>query len=321
MKHIRYSETLSGAAGRYGVLSGQSTMGAPVLDGLLFPNNSNARKMRVGMRQGTANVTQIDNVLPIDNCTWVDDTLVSVIIPVYNKEHFLGESLDSVLSQTYENLEVILIDDCSTDTSRDIIKLYENRDSRIRYIKLDCNSGAAAARNAGIAAATGRYIAFIDADDIWMPEKLEKQIEELSSGDKGFSFTAIEMIDEDGRVVKGKRDVKPIVSYSYLLTNTMIACSSVILDRKVTGNFRMPGVRKGQDFATWLSILKTGVNAYGIDEALVKYRLASNSISSNKVGALRRTWYIYRNVEQLSLVRSAYCFVMYALHAIKKYFF
>lgn len=250
-----------------------------------------------------------------------DQKLVSIIIPVYNKEKYIADSINSVLAQTYPDWELILVDDCSTDRSPEIIRNYMKTDERVRYTRLEQNSGAAVARNKALEIARGRYVAFIDADDIWLPQKLEKQIDFLTRIGQGFCYTAIEMIDDDGNPLKGKRPVKDVVNYRYLLTNTVIACSSVLIDRNITGDFRMPEVRKGQDFATWLSLLKKGLNAYGINEVLVRYRVAKDSISSNKLGALKRTWNIYRNVHGLGFFRSAWCFSLYTFHAVKKYFF
>jgi teichuronic acid biosynthesis glycosyltransferase TuaG len=247
------------------------------------------------------------------------DGLVSVITPVYNAEKFISKTLDSVLAQTYENFEHILVDDCSTDSSAEIIGEYAQHDARVKYVKLEKNSGAAAARNKALSLAEGRYVAFVDSDDEWKKDKLARQIELMREKGYGFTYTAIEMIDEEGKVVKSKRPVAPVVDYNYLLSNTVIACSSVVIDRSVSGPFLMPDVRKGQDFATWLSLLRGGMKAYGIDEALVRYRLVQGSISSNKFGALKRTWHIYRDVEHIGFFKSARHFSLYALHALKKY--
>ena len=250
-----------------------------------------------------------------------ENRLVSIITPVYNKEQHVAEAIESVMAQNYAEWELILIDDASSDDSRQVIRPFLDRDPKLRYIRLDRNEGAAYARNVGLEAARGRYVAFLDADDVWMPGKLEKQLDLMRSGGYGFSYTAIELIDEDGRVLKKKRKIAPVVDYLYLLCNTVIACSSVVLDRQIVGDVRMPPVRKGQDFATWLSILRRGVKAYGIDEVYVKYRISRGSISSNKLGALRRTWNIYRNVEHIHLFPACFYFSMYVLNAVKKYKF
>ena len=250
-----------------------------------------------------------------------DSNLVSIITPVYNSERFIAETIDSVIKQSFCNWELILIDDCSSDTSPEILQQYAGLDSRIKPLRLDENMGAAVARNKGIEQAGGRYIAFVDADDLWEPDKLALQLEHMRKNKAGICFTAIEMIDESGAVVKEKRKVKPKIGYRYLLTNTMIACSSVVVDREIAGDFRMPLVRRGQDYATWLMLMRGGLPAYGIDKPLTRYRLVSNSISSNKFVALKRTWNIYRQQEHLDIVRSAFYFCLYTLNAIKKYYF
>lgn len=248
-----------------------------------------------------------------------ENDLVSIITPVYNKENYIAQTIDSIRAQTFENWELLLIDDCSTDRSAEIIAEYQQKDARIRYGKLAQNGGAAVARNEALERAKGRFVAFLDADDLWKPEKLEKQLAIMRDRGLGFTYTAIGMIDENGNARKGKRPVRAQVDYRFLLSNTVIACSSVVIDRKVIGDFRMPLVRKGQDFATWLSILRKGHTAYGLDEALVRYRVAPGSISSNKWGALARTWRIYREQEHLPLLPALGYFTRYAFHAVKKY--
>lgn len=248
-----------------------------------------------------------------------ENGLVSIITPVYNKERYLAQTIDSIRAQTFENWELLLIDDCSTDRSAEIIETYRQKDPRIRYEKLAQNGGAAVARNEALARAKGRFVAFLDADDLWKPEKLKKQLVFMHDKGTGFTYTAIEMIDENGAPRRGKRPVCPKVDYRYLLSNTVIACSSVVIDRERIGDFRMPLVRKGQDFATWLSILRKGHVACGLDEALVRYRVAPGSVSSNKWGALARTWRIYRQQEHLPLLPACWYFSLYTFHAVKKY--
>lgn len=242
---------------------------------------------------------------------------VSVITPVYNAEEFLAETIESVLEQTYKSFEFLLIDDCSTDTSADIVKAYAKKDSRVRYIKLAENSGAAVARNKGLEEAQGRFIAFVDSDDKWYPEKLEKQLNYMKTENKAFTYTKYERISEEGEFL-GAPDFPSRLNYSGLLKNTAIACSTVVIDRDVIGDFRMPLVRKGQDTATWLKILKTHDYAYLVDEVLNQYRSRAGSLSSDKFGALKRTWNTYRNIEKLPLHKAIYYFVFYGLNAVKR---
>ena len=243
---------------------------------------------------------------------------VSIITPVYNSEKFIKDTVESVLKQTYENWEMILVDDCSSDNSENIVKEFLDKDDRIKYIKLEENSGAAIARNKAIEMSTGRFIAFLDSDDIWAYNKLEKQINFMTKNNIGFSFTSYETMKEDGTKTGNIVRAPKIVDYEYLLRNTIIGCLTVVIDKEIVGDIRMPLLRTRQDFATWLSILKKGHKAYGIDEILSSYRLVEGSISSNKVKAAKRNWYVYRNVEKLSFIKSAYVFTGYTYNAIKK---
>lgn len=247
-----------------------------------------------------------------------NNTLVSIITPVYNSGRFIKETIESVQLQTYKEWEMILVDDCSTDNSKKIITDIQKTDSRIKYIELKKNSGAAVARNTAIEAARGRYIAFLDSDDIWSINKLEKQINFMTENNYGFSFTSYELIDEDGKKTNKIVNVPIKINYDGLLKNTIIGCLTVIIDRKIIGDFRMPTIRKGQDTATWLKILKKYDFAYGLNENLAKYRIVKGSISSNKLQALKRTWNIYRNIEGLSLIKSIYVFTIYVINAIRK---
>lgn len=247
----------------------------------------------------------------------MNDPLVSVITPVYNAEFFLQKTIDSVLNQTYKNFEFLLIDDCSTDRSPLIIQNIAQKDPRIQYIKLYENSGAAVARNTGLENANGRYIAFVDSDDIWYPEKLSKQLAFMEQAKVGFTYTKYERITEEGEIINAP-DFPKRLNYSGLLKNTAIACSTVVIDREIIGDFRMPLVRKGQDTATWLKILKEHEYAYLVDEVLNQYRSREGSLSSDKFSALKRTWNTYRNIEKLPLHKSIYYFIFYGLNAVKR---
>lgn len=246
------------------------------------------------------------------------EELVSVVTPVYNAEKYIEHTIASVLMQTYPNIEHILVDDCSSDTSRIIIEKLAQEDSRIKYIKLDVNSGAAVARNTGIENAKGRYIAFIDSDDIWKVNKVEKQLHFMEDNKFAFTYTNYETISTDGEIKKATMNVPEKINYTGLLKNTAIACSTVIIDRGIIGDFRMPLVRKGQDTATWLMILKNLSYAYGLNEVLTSYRKVPGSISSNKIQALKRTWNTYYNIEKLPFFKAVYYFLYYSFNAIRK---
>ena len=244
--------------------------------------------------------------------------LVSIITPVYNAEDFIEETIFSVQAQTYENWEMLLVDDCSSDSSAQKIKSIAKNDSRIKYIKLEQNSGAAITRNIGIDMAKGNYIAFLDIDDVWKKDKLQIQVDFLRDNGVGFCFTSYRYFMENGEQLPKVARAPHKIDYNGLLKNTIIGCSTVLIDRNILGDFRMINVRRGQDTATWLQLLKKTDYAYGIYEDLVLYRVVNGSLSNNKLKAIKRTWNTYRNIEHLSIAKSAYVFVFYAYNALKK---
>lgn len=247
--------------------------------------------------------------------------LISVIIPVYNAEKYLDKTLQSIFAQTWGKFEVVLVDDCSKDSSADIIKKYQAEHPEIVYHLQEKNMGAAVARNTALELAQGRYVAFLDSDDIWKADKTEKQLALMNEKDASFSFTAIEMIDENGALKKGKRKVKEKVDYKFLLHNTMIPTSSVIIDRLKKGDFRMPLRRSGQDYATWLQLLRDGTVAYGINEALVQYRVSGQSLSSNKFKSIKQVWEIQTQDEKVNKFSAFFHVLAFAFNALKKYLF
>lgn len=244
--------------------------------------------------------------------------LVSIITPVYNADRFIEETIKSVQEQTYTNWEMIVVDDLSTDKSEEIIKKIQRKDKRIKYIKLKENSGAAIARNVAIENAKGQYIAFLDSDDLWKKDKLKKQIDFMKKNNFGFTFTSYELIRNDGSELKKIVKIPHKIDYNGLLKNTIIGCLTVVIDRNLVGDFRIPLLRLCEDTATWLNILKKYEYAYGLNENLANYRLVDGSISSNKINAIKKIWTLYRDVEQLSIIKSCYVFSCYAINAIKK---
>lgn len=249
-----------------------------------------------------------------------DEKLVSIIVPVYNAEDYLVQTIESVLQQTYPHWELLLVDDCSSDNSPEIAKRYALQDSRIQYILLPRNSGAAVARNAGLEASGGRYVAYLDADDLWFPRKLERQLAFMRENNVYFSCCAYEKIDQDGTSLHKTVWMPKTMNYHQLLKNTIIQTVGVIVDTKYVDPelLVMPNVRRGQDFATWLQILRSGILFHGQPEVLAVYRRVSTSLSANKLRAFKRTWHIYRQVEHLPLPYAAWCQVCYACHACAK---
>lgn len=247
-----------------------------------------------------------------------NEDLVSIIVPVYNAEEFINDTIKTVQDQTYKNWELIMIDDCSTDRSTEQILKYKS--DKIKLIKLKKNSGAAICRNTGTKEAKGRYIAFLDADDLWKKEKLEVQLKFMKDKKCAFSFTGYEFADKDGvgngKIVK----VPEKINYKQALKNTIISTITVMLDTNKLDKelILMPNVRRGQDTATWWKILKKEEFAYGLNKNLSLYRRGNNTLSSNKMKALKRTWNLYRNVEKLNLIDSIYNFSIYTINAIRR---
>ncbi len=244
--------------------------------------------------------------------------LVSIITPSYKSEKFISKTIESVLNQTYKNWEMIIIDDCSPDNSNKIIEKYIKEDNRIKLIKLSKNSGPAVARNVGIKEAKGRFIAFLDSDDIWLPEKLEKQISFMEQKNLPMTYSSYYIIDEEDNPL-GEYIVEPVLTYKELLKRNMVGCLTGIYDVEKLGKIYMPDILKRQDHGLWLSILKKIKKTEGIVEPLAIYRLRKNSVSSNKIIAAKYTWKLLRDVEKLNIPKALYYFGWYIYYGINKY--
>lgn len=248
----------------------------------------------------------------------MQENLISIVIPVYNAEKFIEDTVQSVMNQTYPHWELLLIDDGSTDRSGELIDRLAGNDSRIRVFHLE-GGGAARARNEGTKNANGRYLAFLDADDLWVKEKLEKELRFIKENDAAFVFTGYEFANQDG-VGTGKIvRVPKTVTYHQALKNTTIFTSTVMFDVNKTGRelLYMPEI-KSEDTALWWKVIRNGYQAHGLDENLVKYRRAGKTLSSNKLEAIRRIWNLYRKAEGLSVIRSGYYFVFWAWNAVAR---
>lgn len=237
---------------------------------------------------------------------------VSVITPSYNSSSHIAETIRSVINQSYSNWEMIIVDDCSTDNSIDLIQSFIDQDSRIKLIKLSENSGAAIARNTAIKAAEGRYIAFLDSDDLWHSIKLEKQIQYMKDKNIAFSFSSYEKIDENG-LPFGVAYIPKKVNYHKLLKTNVIGCLTAMYDAEKLGKIYMPLNTRREDFAAWLFILKKINYAYGIDEVLAQYRVHDSQSSAKKIKMARENWNLYRNIEKLNYFKSIYYFSHYAV--------
>ncbi|MDR0408149.1 MAG: glycosyltransferase [Campylobacteraceae bacterium] len=245
--------------------------------------------------------------------------MVSIITPSHNSSKFIAQTIESVLAQTYERWEMLIVDDMSSDNSIDIIKKYLQTDKRIRLIKLQNNVGPALARNKAIEIANGKYIAFLDSDDTWLPNKLQVQIQFMRDNNLLFSYSAYNIIDENNNHLKTFH-VKNFVSYKELLKTNIIGCLTAIYDAEKLGKIFM--INTGhEDYVLWLDILKKIGYAKGINEPLACYRIVKKSVSSNKLKVVMYQWNIYRKIEKLSFFKSIYYILFYAYNGIKKYNF
>lgn len=235
------------------------------------------------------------------------EDLVSIITPVYNCKAFLPEAARSVMEQTWGNWEWIIVDDGSVDGSFDLARSLEEQDSRIRMARLESNMGPATARNRAIDMAKGRFIAFLDCDDLWKPEKLEKQVGFMLGGEIGFSYSYYEVINEAGAPLD--RTARPPLKLTYrdMLRKNHIGCLTAMYDSKRLGKMHMPPIRKRQDYGLWLQILKKVEFAHCLPEALAVYRLRRSSVSSDKMDLLRYNWKLFREVEGLPFFVSLRC--------------
>lgn len=246
-----------------------------------------------------------------------NDVLISIVIPVFNAENFLLDTIKTLTNQTYQKWEAIFVDDCSKDNS---VKIIESvKDKRIKLIRQNKNSGTASARNAGIMAAKGNFLCFIDADDAWDKKKLEKQLLFMQEKQCAFSFTGYEFANRSLKPTGKKVFVPQKIDYKKALKNTIIFVGTVMINlEKITKeDILMPNV-KSEDTATWWKILKKVDYAYGLNEILSLYRRSNNTKSANKINAIKQTWELYRKIEKLNIFKSLYYFCCYAFNATRR---
>ncbi|WP_340481005.1 glycosyltransferase family 2 protein [Vibrio anguillarum] len=245
--------------------------------------------------------------------------LVSIITPSYNSIDYINSVYVSICSQDYQFWEWLVTDDCSSDDTFQFLRELSQKDSRVRVFQNKENSGAALSRNNSITKSNGEFIAFIDSDDLWLPNKLSTQVEFMNSNAIDFCFTSYSLIDannEDlGKTVDTHLTDK--ISYQDLLRKkATLGCSTVMIRKSAFSDLKMPPIRTGQDYGLWLKLLKTGAYAYPLPIILTRYRILPNSISRNKIKKARRQWQIYREIEHLDLLTSIECFIFYALRAV-----
>jgi teichuronic acid biosynthesis glycosyltransferase TuaG len=243
--------------------------------------------------------------------------LVSIVMPAYNSEEWLGDAVESVVAQTFPAWELLIVADTSQDRTLEVARRRATEDPRIRVIHLEDRGGRANARNAAMDAARGRYLAFLDSDDRWLPEKLEEQFEFMSRNDIGFSFTGYRHFRADGylgRLV----GVPEKVGYQALLKGNVIGNLTVMIDRQKIPPFREAG--ETEDYFAWLHILKRGAIAWGLQRDLARYRISPGQLSANKRRAAARVWKLYRETEWLPLPKAAWCFTHYSIKGIYKHY-
>lgn len=246
--------------------------------------------------------------------------LVSIIMPVYNSEKYIKDSISSALQQSYENYELIIVDDCSTDMSRNIINTFQNKDKRITCIFLSENKGVAHARNQGIQAAKGKYIAFMDSDDLWDADKLKTQVEIMEDSNADLSYTSYMMIDEQG-IIFSKKNVPQTVDFTDLLKENFICLSSILVKSCVAKKHFMKREYFHEDYIFLLDLLKENCFFKGIEKNLVYYRVSRLGRSMNKKNAAKFRWKIYRDYLGMNWLISSYYFFYYFINGIRKYYF
>jgi len=247
--------------------------------------------------------------------------LISVIMPAYNAEKYIAKSIESVLEQTYVNFELIIVNDASTDNTDAIIDKYCKKDSRITKYLNSKNSGVAYTRNFGIEKANGEWITFLDSDDLWREDKLQKQIDLLIKNkmEPILVYTGSSFIDENDNQYKYVMEVPKQIEYKQLLKQNIISCSSVLVKKEAFNNIKMEHDNMHEDFLLWLNILKKyKINAFGVNEPLLTYRISKNSKSGNKIKAAKMTYMVYKHIG-LNLIQRMYYMFHYITRSLMKY--
>jgi teichuronic acid biosynthesis glycosyltransferase TuaG len=247
--------------------------------------------------------------------------LVSIVTPVYNSATYLAETIKSVMSQTYTNWEHLLVDDGSKDNSIEIIEKFAATEPRIKLLHLPCNQGSGPARNLAIKEAKGKYLAFLDSDDIWHPEKLERHVSFMQSHDAAFSHASYGFIDEEGRIIRQTFHVsKEPVTYRMALQRTEISCLTAMYDVEKVGKMYMPDIRRKQDYALWLNILRKGFKSIPLDVELAWYRQRKGSATSNKFSLIHKHYIFLRKVMELKRVYAFKYTILWIKNGLRKYY-
>jgi glycosyltransferase involved in cell wall biosynthesis len=234
------------------------------------------------------------------------NNLVSIITPNYNAEKFISKTIESVINQTHKNWEMIIVDDVSTDNGVAVIQSFIKKDGRIKLYQLEKNSGASVARNKAISIANGNFIAFLDSDDLWLPNKLELQLDFMLKNNFSITYTSYKIIEEDGTDTNKIIECKEKLDYNRMLYSNEIGCLTAIYNVDILGKVFMPNLRKRQDYGLWLKILKKEKYAFGLKKVLASYRNQTASISQNKIEMLKWNFKLYRTVEKLPFYKAFY---------------
>ncbi|MDS1369877.1 glycosyltransferase family 2 protein [Aliarcobacter butzleri] len=251
---------------------------------------------------------------------FLDEELVSIITPLYNSEKYISDTINSVLKQTYINWEMIIIDDFSSDNSFNIVKEYSDKDSRIKLIRLNKNSGVAIARNKGIREARGKYLTFIDSDDLWENNFIEKSINFMLNNNYSFIYSSYRRSDENLEKLFKDYIVPLKVNYNDLLKSNRISCLTAFININTLGKMYMnETLYSHEDYSLWLNILKKIDFAYGIQDVLATYRIRKTSLSRNKIKMAKAQWKFLREIEKLNFFKAIYYFILYSYNGIRKY--
>lgn len=245
------------------------------------------------------------------------EPLVSIITPCYNSAGFIKHTINSVIDQSYKNWELIVIDDQSKDDTCKIVEEFVKQDERIKLIPLEKNGGVSNARNTGMAIAKGKYLAFLDSDDIWLKDKLMRQVVYMEEKSLPMSFCAYNRINEEGEIISKLIEVPHSVNYKQLLSHNVIIFSTSLTLASAIGDLKFKKAGH-EDWIFWLDLFKKCEQGYGINEPLALYRIRNNSVSSNKLKVIGFTWKILRESEKLGLLESIYHFTKYAFATVLK---
>lgn len=250
----------------------------------------------------------------------MNEPLISVVIPTYNCEHFIEETLESVINQTYRNLEIILVDDKSKDSTALKIENFLHKDHRIKLLKNEKNSGVSISRNRGIQEASGIYIALLDGDDLWVTDKIEQQLKLAQETKADIIYSSYSLIDEKGKDLGREFRVPRKTSLEDMLKKSVISCSTAMIKTDILKETLFSTDYYHEDYVLWLRLLKKGAVAYGVMNVLAYYRQIKGSRSNDKKKAALERWKIYRKEMNFSVVKSLKYFLAYGIEGIKKYY-